>query len=278
MRNKILFAVTAFVLTLSILGLASAVDVTLTVNTYANHDVSANVINPSTEETVHSSVQNSGEKGKAIFSFETSAPKIDISVIVRKNGKIIVFKKLESQTPSSSISMTALKEEPAPAAPPAPANTTEINDSAVNETETPVENVTANVTSETIPEQTGNETQEAASPPAEHSLLNIVLYIIGGIVVIFIIAGIVLFFVFRGKVQPKDIKVKKYSEMKKEEETKKEVPETEEDKRLVELESKINVLKNEIEGIRDKKSKIREAEEKLKKDMEELEKLKKEAQ
>ncbi len=275
MRKQILFTAVTLILALSILAVASAADVTLTVSTYANHDVSANIVNPASEETVLSSVENSGEKGKAIFLFDTSASKIDISVIVRKNGKIIVFKKLENQTPSSSISITALKEETIPEPDPEPVVNTTPETNVTEETPEP----DVNTTSETIEENSNNETQEALAPPlGDYPYLNIILYVVGGIIIVFIIAGIILFLIFRKKVQPRGIKVKKYSEMKKEMSEKEKAPSTEEDKRLAELEDKINVLKEEIEGIRNKKSKIREAEDKLKKDMEELEKLKKDSQ
>ncbi len=277
MRNKRLFASLVVIALFGLVSLASATDVTLTVSTYANHDVSANVVNPATEETVHSSIENSGEKGKAIFSFETSASKIDISIIVRKNGKIVVFKKLENQTPSSSISVTALKEEPEPETEPEPeVNETEEAEEEVAEVTTETEVSTA---SESIEENLNNETQEEIIAPFEgYPYLNIILYVVGGIILVFIIAGFVLFLIFRKRTKPKSIKVKKYSEMKKEANEKEKAPTTEEDKRLAELEEKINGLKEEIEGIRNKKKRIKDAEEKLRKDMEELEKLKKESQ
>jgi len=279
MRKEILFVAAFLLLGVVLMTIVSAGDVDLEIITYANYEVSVNIINPDLEEPIHYLVETSGSNGKANFNFSVSLSKVDISVIVRKNGKIVVFKKFEDISPTGPISLKVLKEDNTPTQindtnQTALENSTQINDTNQTEQTEPATNISQTTTGETTFNEEPEEAQLLESPT---SVARIIFYTLSTIFLAFIIIGLILFFVFRKKMAPTTIKIKKYSEMKKEAEGQA-IPTTEDEKKLQELESKIKKLQGEIDEIRNRKTKIREAEEKLKRDMEELEKLKKAAE
>lgn len=280
MRKEILFGIASLLVTFAAMAIVSAGDVELEIITYANHEVSVTVINQQLSEVIHYLSENSGLNGKASFNFSVSLSKVDISVIVRKNGKIVVYKKFEDISPVGSISLRVLNEEDAAEN----TSTTQITASATQDTEknntqteeinqTEEQEETTNVSQITENEALVTEHEEIKIPESSAPITRIILYIISTIFIAFIILGLILFLVFRKKVVPKNIKITKYSKLKKEAEENA-VPKTEEEKKLQELESKIKKLQGEIYDIRNRKTKIREAEEKIKADMEELERLK----
>jgi len=279
MRKQISFALALLLLIMGIMAVVSAGAVELEIITYANHDVTVNILDPNKEDALYTFEDNTGQDAKVTFNFETTASKIDISVLVRKNGKLIVFKKFTGYTPSGPISLRVLKEDVTTAN-----QTNQTASNATNQTATNNTNQTApNTTSTTTPTtnssspepQISNNETDAGMPKyfSDFPIIKIVIYAIIILALVFIIAGIILFFVFRKKAGiPKEIKVKKYSELKEEI---KERNKTEDEKKIAELENKINGLKEEVEEIKNKKSKIKEVEERLKRDMAELERLKK---
>lgn len=278
MRKLILFIFAFLLLAISIIVIVSAGSVQLEITTYANHDVTVNILDPVREDPLLTTLEDStGQDGIANFNFEATASKIDISVLVRKNGKLVVFKKFEGYTPSGTISLRVLKE-----------TTTTVNQTANNTNQTTstaannATNQTANATSvapttntsSTEQNASANKTSESSMPKyfSDLPIMKIIMYTVGILAIVLIIVGLILFLVFRGKNKaPGDIKVKKYSELKEEI---KEKSKTVDEKKIEELEEKIQGLQEEVTDIKNKKYKIKEVEERIKKDMAELERLK----
>ncbi len=266
---------------ISITAFVSAGAVQLEVITYANHDVTVNILDPVREDPLLMTLEdNTGQDAKVEFNFEATASKIDIWVGVKKSGKLVTSKKFTGYTPSGPISLRVLKDDPLAV------NTTNQTANSTNQT---TNTTTNNVTNQTSPNTTSsatpatntssteptNETSEDSMPKyfSDFPVMKVIIYIVAILAVVLIIVGVILFLVFRNKSKaPKDIKVKKYSELKEEI---KERNKTADEKKIDELENRIKGLQDEVDDIKNKKSRIKEVEERIKKDMVELERLKK---
>jgi hypothetical protein len=282
MRKQIVFSFALLIVAISITAIASAETVNLEISTYANYDVAVLVLNPSQEDPVATLQGTSGSNGKAYFNFTTSINKVDLSVTVRKNGHIVVFKKFEGYTPIGNIGLSILKPEDSAKITPQnnsqnstqPANQT----AADNSTNATAPNITGAATTNSSEDQTADSAGNSDTGNNDsNGLLKIIAITLGGVFILFVIAGIILFLVLRKRAKnPKEIKVRKYSEIK--DEIAKEKPKTGDEKKIAELEGKIKGLQDEVDEIKNKKSKIKEVEDRIKQDMKELDRLKKDSE
>lgn len=274
MVNKKLFYVLIIFL---IIPLAIAVDTEITVNTGVNQEVTVNVINPVTEDVISTLVGNSSSDGKAVVVFSSdSVMNIDISVVARRDGKIITLKKFAGYRTGSPIYLDLLKVEDKNVTLNATLNNS-IQNSSQNTNQTianlTIQSVNNTNVSENITPEVGvgdGLTGQAVSNSGIFSKLSkTTYYIIIGVVVLVVLVFLALRFgipiLNRQSVTPRIVKFD--PKMTKKDKT------TLTDKELLKSEQKIKEALEEINKIKNKK-KIEEAEKKLEEDKKELEKLK----
>jgi len=261
--------------------IVSAVNTEIKVETYANHDVFVNVYDHSKEDPIATFSENSGSSGRIIFNFSSDISKVDLYTIVRKEGKIIFSKKFESCNTGGQIKIELVKEEVQEATVNITASTNltsneTSNTTPTNSTENETVNETTNTTTSESIEETNADITGAWIPKKDEFFSKYFYFIVFGVLAVIIAGGIVFLVlkmtVMRKPLGLKDIKIRKYSEIKDEIEGK---PSSEDDKKILDLENQVKELQKEIDEIKNKKNKIKEAEEKLRRDMKELERLKK---
>ena len=262
----------------------------ITVSTLANHDVEIKVLNPLSDENNLLGVfnENSGGSGKVSFNHTSDKSRISLAIMIRKDGKFVeinneIIHKTEKQNAGTPININLV--------PNTEQETTEENTTQeVNETEE------TNITEATIIEETqqGGITGEAISEESSFNITNFnikeifsstLFYIFGAIILVLI----AVFVVFKtGLIKPrppKNIKTKKYSELKEEIDKqrteiikKDEAEETEtesfsgiSDDEISVAERKLQEAQTEINRLK----KIQEAEKKVREYQAELNKLRK---
>src|SRR4030042_1665684 len=195
MRKQASLVILALLLLISITAVVSAGSVELEIITYANHDVTVNILDPVREDPLLMTLEdNTGQDATATFNFETAVTKIDIWVGVKKSGRLVVSKKFTGYTSNGQISLTVLKE-----------STTTTNQTA-NSTNQTENNATANQTAivttaattdnPSINQTSNNETSGDATG-SDFPVMKVVIYTLAILAILLIIAGVILFLVFR---------------------------------------------------------------------------------
>ncbi len=298
MVKKIFCAV--FVL-LILASFASAKDVPIAVKTLPFHNVSIIVQDPVTEIILNSQSKESDASGTASFTLTTDKNSVDISVQVKKNGKLIILNNgkrtysEEDVSTSSSMAIDLLTTStPTPSIPPVinttnssqETNTTNLttsNDAIIeiyNDTEEQDSSTSdSNLSSQSI---TG---EVISSTGSSFNIPKFVYYILIGVLAVAIIAFFVikrmpLYHSIPSSGKSDNIRVIKSSEFlsqnREELSQNKEQFNQMEDTQLNEAEKKIKEAQDEINRIRERKSKMQEAERKYLESKAELERLKRE--
>src|SRR3989344_5509726 len=250
------------VLVLMMIPLVLAVNTQISVQSEKNSEIQLNVLNPDTGDALESFFNNTDDYGVARFISTAGLARVNFSVIVRKEGKIIGrVREFPAHYTGQPVSLDL--------ATPIIAKKVEVN--TTNTTAAPAANTTNTTTTANITENinasknsgiTGNVISETASSKS--------LIIIGAVVlgVILIFLGYKFLPSILQKLRqntPTSLTAIKISNMpKREEQMPKELAIAE--KKLKEAMGEINRLKNQ--------EKIKSAEQKLEEDKKELERLK----
>ena len=248
----------------------SAVDTEITVKTFPNHQLNINFLNPSSAGgnlLFDSFNNNSGESGEISFVFSSNELKFDITAFVMKSTEKIVYERFDDNTVGESLYLTLF-----PGASEIIRNfdTNETNNTSSEENSTINETLEENLTTSEV-EESGQENESALMGSTIFGgdgffSKKTTYYGIG--VIVLLLTGFIVFKILKKKKKPKEIKVKKLSELmdnKKEElQDKKEIIEDAE-RKIKEAQEDIRKIKNE--------DKIKEAKKKLIEDEKELVKL-----
>lgn len=261
-----------FFLLIMVVPTVLAIDTDITVITKLHHDVTINVLNID-DELLEDFVENSEGFGKVTVTFSSSESRINLVVIVRKDGKIITRENLGNKQAGSPILINLeqeIEEEEEP----------ELNETEeiVNETsETEGIDVNVNITEEGETLETEEEIEEekrgitGAIVGGGKAIITskITYFVIIGIIVV----GLIIFIVKKKIKIPRgkyiDFKIKDGKDKKEEFDEKIESH----DERLEDAEKKLEEAKTELDEIKNRKSKLQEAREKFEKDKKELERL-----
>lgn len=257
MVKKLIFSLLVLIF---LVQLISAIDTEITIKTLPNHNVNINFLNPSPDDGVISFDnfnENSGESGNLSFVFSSNEPKFDITVFVMKSTEKIVYERFDNNTAGESLYLILFSQG------------SEIikNFEAVTN-QTLEENSTINETNET---EVVNESEDGAKITGsaffgEEGLFSnkTTYYVIGAIILLGI--GVFVFFKLKKKQKiPKEIKVKKLSELQTEKKEK-----LQDNKEIIEdAEKKIKEAQEDIRKIKNE-DKIKEAKKKLIEDEKDL--------
>lgn len=249
-------------------GLVSAADTTITVQTYAKHSAVINVVDPVSYDALRTYEENADDSGKISVVFSSGNREINISVIIRNgDGKIVRNQKFGVYTTGSAISLdlrpdpNAPKPVVVPVVEPEPAPVVNVTNSTTNST---------NVTTASV---VADEQKSSFSFPKFN--MKYIYYTIGVIVIIAIIILLIKFLPkllvkFRFPSAPSGPVIGKSTAEKYYFNTKTT------DSALAEAERKIREAQSEIDRIRSKKQRFTDAEKKFQEAKKELDKVKRE--
>ncbi len=271
MRSKI-FLILVFIL---ISSLVSAIDTSITLKINPNAEVTLNVLNPETIQPYKVFVINSSEAGMASATFSGDVGIVAVSFVVRKEGKILQYKKASDYgnfSTSSPIYINTLEESNLTTN----ATTPDLMNNStlvVNTTETTIQNTTNNTLVDTSSGITGravtdiNDTNKSSFFSGVFvkiksinywKVLKILGYILLGIVILFIL----LFAAkkIRSKIpfSTRQLKSSQFTTVKY---SGQEISEAE--RRISHAQEEIKKAQEEINLIKNRKSNVREAEKKF---------------
>lgn len=267
-----------FIILLLMIPLVFADSTFVVIKTYPSSEVTVNLLDASSLDTVPggTSIVNSTEEGIASTSFTTGLSSVAISVLVRKNGKILNYSRYGNYSGEGTINIDMLSESP----PASVVNNTLVanNTPAVNNISlTPAVNVSnqnASVNSTSF----FSSLSSAFSGTSLRFIGKVVLYALGIIVGIILILVIIWFVAARIKNRrpsySKEFK-KPHEDEKKpffEKENSGDISGAE--KRIRSAQEEIRKAQEEISRIKNRKSEVREAEEKFLQAKRDLERLK----
>ena len=256
--------------------------VEIKVVTKPERDVVVSILDDNGDSTISFS-NVSDEEGIIVFNYDTADNKLDLNVIVRKNGKFEYGgpKKFEDQKTIRTIVIDLEKPEVDET------NDTETNETATNETvavveepvvEEPVveEPVVEEIVEETVVEEKTEENDVTGAVVSDNIkslfLSKTAVYII---IIIAVIVVVVLAYIFRKKLGKKGsagFKIKKMSDMKKEDKKPPRDP-ADYDRRLDNAEEKLKEAKEELDELKERKQKLKEIRNRYEKDREELKEM-----
>ena len=254
MVKKIIFSLLVLIFLVQVI---SAIDTEITIKTLPDHDVNINFLNPSPGEgniNFESFHENSGESGNISFVFSSNEVKFDITAFVMKSTEKIVYKRFDDNTAGESLYLTLFPEG------------SEIirNFEAVTN-QTLEENSTINETLEENETETEIEITGSAIFGEEGIFSKKATYYVIGAIILLGIGAFVFFKLKEKQKTPKEVKIKKLSELQTEKKEKlgnKEEIIEDAEKKIKEAQEDIRKIKNE-DKIKEAKKKLIEDEKQL---------------
>ncbi len=243
-----------FILAIMVLLLIPSVFATTTtinVVTEPFHDVTLNVLEPTSLDALQTIEKKADNSGLMTTAYASGHSQLAFSVIIRKDGKIVVKKSFDKMTTGGSITLDAKAETTPVVTPPAPVvNTTPAANPIVNN----VSNSTnqSNITGNAVSGPESNKTSWTNSFSSK-TLAKIGYYAIGLVVLVILI--IIIYWII-GKIKENRHSIRKPS-----------VPwghqynasEGTSDRDLAQAERKIREAQAEIDRIRNKKAQMIDA-------------------
>jgi hypothetical protein len=254
------------------MSLLSAAASNITLNTLPFHDVSISILRIGGDYDLVKNFQGVSDingKFSAVFSSDELSS-IDLKAYVKKNGNLVLSKKFGPFNLGSSITLDVYPDEyvkPEPVVPIADTttNATNItNTTVVNTTKTIDEGVEIKATQdETKPSLTGLATSDDSTSSGKT-----LYYIIGGVVLLVLV--LIIRFLISNKSSPKEIKVRKLSEIQRELKQARSATDfkkvaVKEEKEIVKLEKEVSKMKNQ--------DRMKEIENRMRRDQEEMRRL-----
>ena len=285
----VILTLALFFLALLALSSVSAFETKVEVTTFPYHNVSLNAVDPYEGNVVASLKGISDNYGKSYFNISSEFPTMRISIVSRKNGKIIQKGIFGNYSAGNVITINLFgEEEETDTSETVEEDLEETNEESSEETEEVIEEVVEEVQEETTDTESIGEVQltgEAISDEEAGTFSNsLYIIIIAGVLFV----GLIVFLSVKlmhkkGSInlsdEPEKIKVTKYSDLKDKIEDIKDSKKLDpnEEKELAEAEKKILEAQEEIRKIKEKKGKLKEAQEEFEKAKKKLEDLQKEA-